>query len=110
MHACILHTLPSLQLSYLHTCIQAEVCPRKAPEVFKVYIESNGDSSVHSYISENIPPSMMNAVLVLLSFVVHNSNLPFKQTYSVTVQAENKAGKTNSTGSILLCKSYYLLH
>ena len=80
---------------------QSEVCPGRAPEVYKVYIEStDNQSSVHWYISGSIPATMMDGI----AFVVHNSSLPFKQTYSVTIQAENKAGKTNSTGNILLCK------
>ena len=79
-------------------------CHGKVPDHFKVYFEGQ-DGNQYVFDHGTGVQETGESGLMSVTFIVHNSSLPFQQTYSVILEARSKAGQaTNSSESFDLCK------
>ena len=97
----VLYSSPNATDCCSFTAQDIPVCVGEISDAFRVHVEAIDDYTP-------LPPHSFAATLkytnetTTLTFQAFDSDLPPNQLYSIVIEAENRAGGTNSTGMIQL--------
>ena len=101
------HSSPNATDCYSFTAQDIPVCVGEIPDAFRVHVEAIDGYTV-------LPPHSFVATLkytnetTILTFQAFDSDLPPNQLYNVVLEAENRAGGTNSTGIIQISELMHI--